>query len=600
MKLSSLFVIAVILVLGFGSLLGLSIYYNVKLQKLHELRLEVSDLRLLWDNYENMTKELFITYSLSGSSEKWRTTLMQFDQKFSNFIASTFTKQLAEKDLDFNIKVEMILMHYSVTKQRYENASRQLKNYENAEYANRDSGNILVNFGENWATGQYSKNLLELIADLRWASSGSNYTFAKVIDDVNQYVAASIHKKTTQLRWISLALAFLIFGALVIFVLSHIREIVRDREKTQKHTEELTNTIREQKRVESSERDKFQGVLSAIGEKMYIVNKNYEIDYQNEILDMLHGNRVGEKCFHTYLQSDKPCSFCSSEKATSLKAIDHTESLINDRNCELVFAPFKDIDGNFKTIVLWRDVTEKRRYEAEAARAGYLASIGELAAGVAHEINNPISGIISIAEVLRDENTENKNYFKLYNQIIKESDRVAIIVRKLLEFARDRNEDPMPFYLTDILDDSLSLMGSQILKNGTKLVLDFPPDLPAIKVQNHEIQQVFVNILNNAIYALKEKFSGKDPENYLNITGRVKEITDKQYIRTTFHDGGIGIPQNIIDKICNPFFSSKPTGKGTGLGLSISYNIVQNHGGMLTFESVANRYTKVYVDLPVV
>ena len=601
MKLSSLFVIAVILVLGFGSLLGLSMYYNVKLQKLHELRLEVSDLRLLWEKYENMTKELFITYSLPESSEKWKTTLVQFDKKFSNFIVSPFTKRLAEKDLDFNIKVAMILMHYSVAKQRYEDAYSQLKNYGNAVYANRDSGNILVNFGENWTTGRYSKNLLELIADLRWASSVSDYTFAKVIDDVNRHVAAIIHEKTTQLQWISLALAFLIFGALVTFVLSHIREIVLDREKTQKHTEELTSTIREQKRIEGllrSERDKFQGVLSAIGEKMYIVNKNYEIDYQNEILDMLHGNRVGEKCFRTYLQSDTPCSFCSFEKATSLKSIDHTESLINDRNYELVFAPFKDIDGNFKTIVLWRDVTEKRRYEAEAARAGYLASIGELAAGVAHEINNPISGIISIAEVLRDENTENKNYCDLYNRIIKESDRVAIIVRRLLEFSRDRNEDPMPFCLTDILDDSLSLMRSQILKNGTKLVLDFPPDLPAIEVQNHEIQQVFVNVLNNAIYALKEKFSGKDPENFLIITGRVKEITDKQYIRTTFYDGGIGIPQNIIDKICNPFFSSKPKRKGTGLGLSISYNIVQNHGGRLTFESVTNRYTKVFVDLP--
>jgi hypothetical protein len=278
MKLSSLFVIAVILVLGFGSLLGLSIYYNVKLQELHELRLEVNDLRLLWDKYENMTKELFITYSLSGSSEKWKTTLMQFDKKFSNFIISPFTKRLAVKDLDFNIKVAMILMHYSVAKQRYENAYGELKKYENAVYANRDSGNILVNFGENWATGQYSKNLLELIADLRSASSVSNFTFAKVIDDVNRYVAANIHEKTTQLRWILLALAFLIFGALVTFVLSHIREIVLDREKTQKHTEELTDIIRKQKRIEillRSERYKFQGVLSAIGEKMYIFNKNY-------------------------------------------------------------------------------------------------------------------------------------------------------------------------------------------------------------------------------------------------------------------------------------------------------------------------------------
>ena len=601
MKLSSLFLIAAILVLGFGSLLGLSIYSNVKLQELHELRLEVSDLRLLWDKYENMTKELFITYSLSESSQKWETTIKKFDKKFSNFISSPYTKQLLENDLDFNLKVTKILIHYSVVKQRYENAHKQLHAYEDSVYENRDSGNILVNFGENWATSKYSTPLIELLGDLRWASSLSDHTFAKIIDDVNQYVSANIYKKTKQMRSISLALAFFIFGALAIFVLTYIREIMHDREKTQKHAEELTNTLAEQKRTEGllrSERDKLQGVLSAIGENMYIVNQNFEIDYQNEILDRLYGNRIGEKCFRTYLQSEIPCSFCSANKAIKSKSIQHTESLIKDRNYDLVFAPFKDRTGVFKTIVLWRDVTEKRRFEAEAARAGYLASIGELAASVAHEINNPISGILSIAEVLRDENTDNKNNRALYNRIIKESDRIAIIVRRLLEFSRDRNEDAMPFYLKDILEDSLSLMQSQILKNGTKLILDFPSDLPAVEVRNHEIQQVFINILNNAIYALKQKYSGKHPENVLTISGRVVRIDNKQYLQTTFLDGGIGIPENIINKICTPFFSSKPSGKGTGLGLSISYNIIQSHEGKLTFESVDSSYTKVFVDLP--
>ena len=114
MKLSSLFVIAVILVLGFGSLLGLSIYYNVKLQELHELRLEANDLRLLWEKHENMTKELFITYNLSESSRKWKTTLMQFDKKFSNFMESPFAKRLTAKDMDFNFKVAKILIHYFI------------------------------------------------------------------------------------------------------------------------------------------------------------------------------------------------------------------------------------------------------------------------------------------------------------------------------------------------------------------------------------------------------------------------------------------------------------------------------------------------------
>lgn len=597
LKFGRLFLVAVIIVLSFGTLIALSIYYNVKLQKFHSLQIEIYELRLLWNKYENSTKELFVTFNLQEASTDWEKSFLHFVKKFNHIMTLPFTKQLSRDDLDFRIKFNMITMYFFTVEKKYEAALNKLINYEKMVSEKYNSGNILVNFAKKQSDEKQIKNILDLLSDLRWFISMSDYTFSKVLDDIGQYITASIHEKTLQIQAISLILSISIFSILGVFILSQIMEIISEQEKAKKNSEKLKAIITRQNETENllrSERDKFQGVLSVIGEKLYIVNKDYEIYYQNEELNKQHGNCIGQKCFHTYWKAEKPCIFCYVNR---IRGINNTETKMYDRNYEIVYAPFKDNEGKRKTIVLWKDITEKRQYEAEVARAGFLASIGELAASVAHEINNPINGIISIAEVLRDE-TENNEYRQLLIKIIKESDRIATIVEKLLNFSRNNDEQFAPVNLKDILDDSLTFMQNQIHKYSIDLILDFPSHLPTIRVQQHEIQQVFVNLINNSIYSLKEKISGKDPSNFIFISALIVEKANKKYIRTTFYDGGLGIPKEYIDKVCDPFFTTKPQGKGTGLGLSISQNIIQNHGGKLSIESVESSYTKVHVDLP--
>lgn len=596
LKFGRLFLVAVIIVLSFGTLIALSIYYNVKLQKFHGLQIEIYELRLLWNKYENSTKELFVTFNLPEASTDWEKSFLRFVNKFNHIMTLSFTKQLSEIDLNFKIKFNMITMYFFTVENKYEDALNKLINYENMVSEKYNSGNILVNFAKNLDEKQVN-NILDLLSDLRWFISMSDYTFSKVLDDIGQYITGSIHEKTLQIQSISLILSISIFSILGVFILSQIREIVSEQEKAKKHSEKLKAIITRQNETENllrSERDKFQGVLSVIGEKLYIINKDYEIDYQNEELNKQYGNCIGQKCFRTFWKAEKPCIFCYVNR---IRGINNTETKMYDRNYEIVYAPFKDSKGKRKTIVLWKDITEKRQYEAEVARAGFLASIGEIAASVAHEINNPINGIISIAEVLRDE-TENNDFRQLIIKIIKESDRIATIVEKLLYFSRNKDEHFDPVNLKDILDDSLTFMRNQIHKYNIDLIFDFPPHLPKIRVQQHEIQQVFVNLINNSIYSLKDKFSGKDPSNFIFISALIVEKANNKYIRTSFYDGGLGIPKQYIDKVCDPFFTTKPQGKGTGLGLSISQNIIQNHGGKLSIESVEGSYTKVHVDLP--
>ncbi|MDH4206149.1 MAG: response regulator [Desulfobacteraceae bacterium] len=271
---------------------------------------------------------------------------------------------------------------------------------------------------------------------------------------------------------------------------------------------------------------------------------------------------------------------------------------LNNNQVMLNIIPIKN-DEHKPILVILKNITSQIQIEAQLRHAQRMEAIGTLAAGVAHEINNPISGIIGYAEILRDSNQKQTPENDILDRIIKEADRIAGIVKNLLSFARDRHEEKSPANIKDILSSTLGLIEKRLIKDGIQLSIDVPDALPDIKVRSHEIQQVFLNILNNAHYGLNQRPLEWSGERFLNIKCEINEVEGRKFIRTTFYDSGTGIPKNILNNICDPFFSTKPPGKGTGLGLSISYGIVNNHKGKLLFETVEGKYTKVMVDLPI-
>ena len=261
------------------------------------------------------------------------------------------------------------------------------------------------------------------------------------------------------------------------------------------------------------------------------------------------------------------------------------------------------LGGKQFLIAMTRDITEEKIKKSEALRAGQLAAIGEIAAGVAHEINNPINGIINLTQVLLDINeSEGKNNAEemdILKRIIAEGDRISGIVRNLLDFARQRDEIVDEFQIEDVVHDSISLLQYQFNKDGIKPLIEIPKDLPSLRGNPQQLQQVFLNLLSNARYALNVRYKGQNPGKRIEIRSRVLTIEGKDFLRTTVTDYGIGIPQNVIDRIFDPLFSTKPPGEGTGLGLSISLNLVMQHQGYLRFESVEGSQTNAIVDLPV-
>jgi len=316
--------------------------------------------------------------------------------------------------------------------------------------------------------------------------------------------------------------------------------------------------------------------------------------------------RMGQP-FYAFVPPEKIKQFQKYFTANKVSPtpIENLEITLVKKNGSFVFMesnikPFFDAKGvlvGYRGVD--RDVTEKRILQAEADRASHLAALGELAAGVAHEINNPINGVINYAEILKDEFEEREEDADIPNRIIKESVRISQIVGNLLEFSRDKKEKIGPVSIEAIVSDTLSLVNRQISNDGIKLSVGGLSDLPQIKACYREIQQVVLNMISNARYALNEKYPKYHDNKTIQISGEKIERDDKDYIRLIFHDCGNGIPEEILDKICNPFFSTKPKNKGTGLGLSISLGIVKSHGGMLWFKSKEGQYSKVIVDLPV-
>jgi signal transduction histidine kinase len=307
----------------------------------------------------------------------------------------------------------------------------------------------------------------------------------------------------------------------------------------------------------------------------------------------------GRYCYGICCSIFSPCENCPTSKSFLSGKEENAEiQTSNGKVWDIRAFPIKDESGTVKSVIeLAGDITEKINLQAGAMRTKHLASLGELAAGVAHEINNPINNIINYAQLLIDESKESKDD-DISRRIIRDSERIAAIVRSLLSFARFRKEDKVKISLRDIFSDTLSLTSAQIRKDGIDLRINLPNEPIYISAHSQLIQQVFLNLISNSRYALSEKYPGTDENKILEIECKRAESNNKPFVEIIFNDHGTGIPMDILDNILNPFFSTKPTDIGTGLGLSISHGIISEHGGKFLIESIEGDFTKIIIYLP--
>ena len=245
-----------------------------------------------------------------------------------------------------------------------------------------------------------------------------------------------------------------------------------------------------------------------------------------------------------------------------------------------------------------RKLTQDEVRKVDSIRTAQLAAIGELAAGVAHEVNNPINGIINFAQLLLDDCPKESEQAMLLKRIVQEGERIATITHNLLSFARENENEQTLVDLNEVVLDSISLVEHQLNNDGTRITTDlFQPS--CLIIGNHlQLMQVVLNLVSNSRFALNERWREPSPEKNIHFSSRPVTIDGRGYFRLIVRDNGTGIPQGILERLFEPFFTSKPAGQGSGLGLSISYGIVKNHQGILRVDSILKRYTEMIIEIP--
>ncbi|MGB6336384.1 MAG: ATP-binding protein [Thermoanaerobaculia bacterium] len=260
----------------------------------------------------------------------------------------------------------------------------------------------------------------------------------------------------------------------------------------------------------------------------------------------------------------------------------------NERYLQLTVAPLAGGDTEDSRVVVVQDVTERIVMENTLKEKERLAALGMLAAGVAHEVNTPITGISSYAQMLLAETSAEDPRRKILEKVEKQTFRAARIVNSLLEFARDRQREEAPVEVTSQLAECLELLKERIEENKIELEWEQPGEEILVMGNEGELQQVFSNLIVNAADAIGTK------DGRLRVTLE----TNDDWVWASFEDSGPGIPPAELDKIFQPFYSTKLGEGGTGLGLSISFNIARRHGGEIRVISHPGEGSSFIVELP--
>lgn len=239
-------------------------------------------------------------------------------------------------------------------------------------------------------------------------------------------------------------------------------------------------------------------------------------------------------------------------------------------------------------VISVRNVTQERQIEEQLRATEKMVAVGELVAGVAHEINNPLTGISAFAQLLLEEDmTEDQH--ESVTLIKQETDRAKSVIHDLLLFARNSERDTDPVDINDALSQVVRLRAYPLRSGNIEVQLSLAPDLPHVRGDAQKLQQVFLNIITNAEYAM----TGRN----LRVLMLKTEMKGRQVVISA-SDTGKGMTPEVERRIFEPFFSTRPSGAGSGLGLSVSYGIIRAHGGTISVDSEPDVGTTVRITLP--
>ena len=260
--------------------------------------------------------------------------------------------------------------------------------------------------------------------------------------------------------------------------------------------------------------------------------------------------------------------------------------------CGKLAAVFNQMTENIQQsqAKLQQTVSTLKNTQAQLLQSEKLSAVGEFVAGVAHELNNPLAAVMGFSEILKEAKMDEKHRHHL-DLIFKSATRCQKIVQALLSFARRHQPERKPVSINNLIGEVLEIITYQLRSSNVEIIQHLAPNLQLVLADGHQIQQVLLNLLNNARQAIE----AHQPAGCITITTEVKN----HFLRVAVRDNGPGIAPENLNRVFDPFFTTKEVGKGTGLGLSLCYGLIKEHGGNITVTSRLGEGTTFTIELPV-
>ncbi|MGI6659072.1 MAG: ATP-binding protein [Dethiobacteraceae bacterium] len=338
--------------------------------------------------------------------------------------------------------------------------------------------------------------------------------------------------------------------------------------------------------------------FSAVTDLLVFINEDLEIQKVNQaakdFFTLKEEEIIGQKCYKMFYGRSSKCNPCLGEQVLQTKKTAYTQARTRfNRILDIyVYPSYTEEDQPYGITYYAKDVTR-------IVDSIKFASLGEMSAGVAHELNSPLTAIVGNSQLLLRETSEDNPHYQLVKDIHYCGVRCQGIIRNLLTFSR---QDELSFewlYLDQVFDKAYSLLAYQIEKSGIKVIKDISAPLPAILGNAQGLEQIIVNLLLNAKDAIEGKYGREGKVQTHGVIEVRTRVQPDKYVALDITDNGCGIDPALIPHIFNPFYTSKSVGKGTGLGLSVSLGIAQSHKGLIDVQSTPGKGSTFSLILPI-
>lgn len=337
----------------------------------------------------------------------------------------------------------------------------------------------------------------------------------------------------------------------------------------------------------SSAKREWEKTVDAISQAICIVDAHGTVRRANRVFAELIQTPVTAIPGRPWLSLLPPLWSDPVARAVAEPASASVEVRAGDRTLLLTVIPMAEPGA---AVLVFEDQTERRRLQEQLIQSEKMSAIGQLIAGVAHDLNNPLASVVGFSDFLAEASEVPPSLAEPLQVIRQEAERAATIVKNLLSFARSQQGERVRQSLAPLLESTLALLRNQLMAHKVEATLEVDPALPDVEVSANQLKQVFVNLINNACQAI----AADAPSGRIWITA--KRVEDAIAVSVT--DSGPGLSDEVAARAFEPFFTTKPEGEGTGLGLSICQGIVKEHGGRITFESRPGDGATFTVELP--